>query len=98
LRWNAEHGGGQSRLLAQYRESILSLVLVRLRGDPMMMRFFVAIVAAWTTIASAAPTINGCPALPADNIWNARVDTLPVHPSSATWISTIGSTRAFHMD
>src|SRR3954468_156291 len=26
--------------------------------------------------ATAAPTVGGCPVLPANNVWNARVDTL----------------------
>jgi hypothetical protein len=46
----------------------------------------------------AAASIGNCPVLPADNAWNARVDTLPVHASSATYVGTIGATRAFHMD
>jgi hypothetical protein len=40
----------------------------------------------------------GCTVLPADNVWNARVDALPVAPDSATLISTIGASRTFHMD
>ena len=47
---------------------------------------------------AAAPTIGGCPVFPADNYWNTRVDHLPVHPSSAAWIATIGASRGFHMD
>src|SRR5689334_8640892 len=46
----------------------------------------------------AAPTLSGCPVLPADNIWNAPVDTLPRHPSSDTFIATIGATRGVHPD
>jgi hypothetical protein len=51
-----------------------------------------------TTGVFAAPSIGGCPVFPSNSAWNARVDTLPVHPSSATWISTIGATKSFHMD
>lgn len=40
----------------------------------------------------------GCPSLPADNVWNARVDRLPVHPDSALWVTTIGATTGAHMD
>ena len=36
-----------------------------------------------------APTHDGCPVFPADNIWNARVDQLPVHPMSDTYIESI---------
>jgi hypothetical protein len=31
-------------------------------------------------------------------VWNARVDTLPVHPASATYVNTIGAAHGFHMD
>jgi hypothetical protein len=41
--------------------------------------------------ARAAPTLGGCPLFPPDSIWNARVDTLPVHPQSAAWVATIGT-------
>lgn len=44
------------------------------------------------------PTLAGCTVLPADNIWNARVDHLPVHPSSAVWIATMGTSLNVHAD
>ena len=51
----------------------------------------------------AAPTLSGCPVFPRDNVWNAKVDTLPVHPRSAAWVANVraggdGATRPFHMD
>jgi hypothetical protein len=49
-------------------------------------------------VVGAAPAIEGCPSFPADNVWNARVDTLPVHANSAAWITTIGAGSRFHMD
>ena len=66
-------------------------------------RTLAAILIAASTTAAAAPTIGGCPLLPADNIWNARVDTLPVHPRSAAWVANVrsggdGASRPFHMD
>jgi hypothetical protein len=48
--------------------------------------------------AAQSPTIGTCPTLPADNIWNTRVDQLPVHPSSATWVATIGTSAPLHPD
>ena len=48
--------------------------------------------------AAQAPTIGNCPVLPANNIWNTRVDQLPVSPSSSTWVSTIGATTGVHPD
>lgn len=48
------------------------------------------------------PTVNApglsCPLLPANNIWNTRVDGLPVHAQSAAWVSTIGADQSFHPD
>ena len=50
-------------------------------------------------IASAqAPTIGSCTVLPADDIWNTRIDQLPVHPSSSTWVNTIGASSPMHPD
>jgi hypothetical protein len=48
---------------------------------------------------AAAPTIAGCPLFPANNIWNAKVDWLPVHPKSNAYISALnGSTTGLHPD
>jgi hypothetical protein len=47
---------------------------------------------------SNGPAIANCPAFPADNYWNARVDALPVHPLSEAWIDSIGRDEPFHMD
>ena len=44
------------------------------------------------------PQIGGCPLLPADNIWNAPVDRLPVHPRSAQYIASIGANTGVHPD
>ena len=46
----------------------------------------------------AAPTISGCPVFPANNYWNTPIDTLPVHASSASWVTTIGNTTKLHPD
>ena len=44
------------------------------------------------------PAIANCPRFPANNFWNARVDSLPIHPQSDSWIQSIGSSKSFHMD
>ncbi len=44
------------------------------------------------------PQIAGCDIFPADNIWNTPIDTMPVHPNSATFINTIGANTEFHAD
>ncbi len=50
------------------------------------------------TPAGAPPEIAGCPALPADNVWNARVDGLPVDAQSSAYIATIGRDSPVHPD
>lgn len=44
------------------------------------------------------PGLGGCPMFPANNIWNTRIDTLPVHARSTAWINSIGRTTGLHMD
>ena len=51
-----------------------------------------------TTTTSTGAVIANCPMFPADNFWNARVDSLPTHPQSDAWIDSIGRTESFHMD
>jgi len=51
--------------------------------------------------AAARVTIPGapkCEIFPADNVWNERVDTLPVASNSATMIASIGSGAYLHPD
>jgi hypothetical protein len=43
-------------------------------------------------------TIGTCTVLPADNIWNTPVDTLPVLANSASMVTTIGAGTGFHAD
>jgi hypothetical protein len=39
-----------------------------------------------------------CPVLPADNIWNRRIDNMPVDANSAAYIATIGASHTLHAD
>ena len=82
----------------------LPLLLVLLVGLPAV-DFSVAAVpdaAALRTAPAAAhlpaAAIDGCPLFPADNVWNARVDTLPVDPHSNDYIATIGAATGLHPD
>ena len=55
------------------------------------------------TLVSALPQRSlaqegNCPIFPADNIWNTPIDTLPVHPNSATYVNSIGATASLHPD
>ncbi len=49
-------------------------------------------------ISKATGEIGGCPMFPADNIWNARVDGLPVHARSTDYINSIGANTGLHPD
>ena len=49
-------------------------------------------------LAAAGPTLSGCAVFPTDSWWNRRVDSLPVDPSSATYIASIGLTASLHPD
>src|ERR1700676_3300814 len=49
-------------------------------------------------VAAQTPTISNCMVFPADNIWNTRIDQLPVHPSSSTWVNTVGAASPLHPD
>jgi len=43
-------------------------------------------------------TVSGCPVLPADNVWNTPINTLPVDVNSASYIATIGASKWLHPD
>jgi hypothetical protein len=57
-----------------------------------------------SVVAREAPTavgrgvIGSCTILPATNVWNRRVDTLPVRGDSATLMNRMGLTRYLHPD
>jgi hypothetical protein len=55
------------------------------------------VVGAGGTAAAAPPTSN-CPLFPSTNVWNKRVDSLPVHPNSRALIRSIGLDRPLHPD
>jgi hypothetical protein len=45
-----------------------------------------------------SPTLAGCQVFPSDHIWNRAIDDAPLHPSSDTWVDTIGRARSVHPD
>ncbi len=49
----------------------------------------------WTFTVSP---ITGCTLFPANNVWNTRVDGLPLHARPDDRGNTIGRTTGFHMD
>ena len=57
-----------------------------------------SLIGSETTTTLDGPVIANCPMFPANNFWNARVDSLPTHPQSDSWIDSIGRSESFHMD
>ncbi len=49
-------------------------------------------------LAQTGPTLAGCPIFPANNVWNVRVDHLPVDPNSSAYVATIGASKKVHPD
>lgn len=41
---------------------------------------------------------TGCAVFPPDNVWNARIDALPVHARSAQYVAAIGAGSHVHAD
>ncbi|MDQ6793344.1 MAG: hypothetical protein M3067_00710 [Chloroflexota bacterium] len=51
------------------------------------------------TPAPVAPrALTACPIFPASNVWNKRVDSLPVAADSGAMVAAIGLTRSLHPD
>ena len=70
-------------------------------GERRFVKILVPLAAlmAMAALAQAqAPTAGSCTVFPADNIWNTRIDQLPAHPSSSTWVTTIGASKPLHPD
>ena len=49
-------------------------------------------------LAKSLPGAAGCPMFPASNIWNRRVDSLPVRSDSDTLVASIGLGNGLHPD
>jgi hypothetical protein len=47
---------------------------------------------------AAVQLLGGCNVLPADNIWNTPVDSLPVDPLSSSYVGSIGANTGLHPD
>ncbi len=44
-------------------------------------------------LSAQVPTIGGCTVFPADNVWNTRVDSLPVDSNSAAYVASANATN-----
>ncbi len=60
--------------------------------------FLALLIFPMTACADSPPDIEGCAVFPSDNIWNTRVDNLPLDASSDLYIQTIGADTTLHPD
>lgn len=70
----------------------------RLRGSLTAVLLFTVAACAATPGAGRSEALGGCRLFPADNVWNARVDALPVLPESPDYVATIGASAALRAD
>lgn len=73
----------------------------RLLLSPTALLLFALIACAQIALAPAPgipPSLGACDLFPADNVWNARVDALPLDPASDAWVATIGADAPVHPD
>ena len=84
-----------------------SNVLIRKAVNSNCLKYFFSGHAALATVLlglflgsahAQVPRLDGCPVFPDDNIWNTRVDSLPIDPNSDTYIATIGAATHVHPD
>ena len=80
-----------NRRVAPRRFALLAAVALVLVGGS------IGVVNARTVIVSGRAG-SACPILPATNVWNRRVDTLPVRADSAILMQTMGLNRYLHPD
>lgn len=60
---------------------------------------FLALAAGPATALAAPPPGTTCNVLPADNVWNTDISSLPVHARSASWIASMnGASAKLHPD
>jgi len=74
-------------------------------GSRLRACLFLALLAPWVATGDAlgasvveATALAGCPALPADNVWNVPVDALPLDANSAAYMASIGAGSSVHAD
>jgi hypothetical protein len=69
----------------------------RARSAILAMAVLVGVSGTGTPVLGAPPLSN-CPLFPSTNVWNKRVDSLPVSPNSDALINAIGRSAPLHPD
>jgi|GEM_PF-759945 len=68
------------------------------RKAPIRKGFVLAVLLSACLGPADLETLDTFTVLPADNIWNAPVDTLPLDPQSAAYVASIGTNAIVHAD
>jgi hypothetical protein len=101
--WCARSGALAETSSSSVARRLPTLSDVQIRALTSRVPAVVACVMLVLTIGAAAATLNGTlpgplPLFPRNNWWNADVSQAPLDPSSANFISFIGTTRRLHPD
>lgn len=72
---------GQSIVISSNRPAVF-----RLQGNGTLARLSASSVKITAPAAAAQHVLNGCMVLPNDAVFNTRIDNLPVHSSSSSWV------------
>ena len=72
--------------------------LSRARSATLLLALLVAVNGIAMPAAAAAPPMSNCPLFPSTNVWNKRVDSLPVAANSDALINAIGRPLPLHPD
>lgn len=57
-----------------------------------------ALLISISSVRAQSPTLLGCPMFPANSVFNTPINTLPVHPDSATYVQSIGASSPSHAE
>ncbi|MCX6024757.1 MAG: hypothetical protein NTY23_00590 [Chloroflexi bacterium] len=80
--------GGLARVWLGFLAAAIGLAALMVSGGAQAVRASV----------TAAGVVEGCTVLPANSIWNTRVDRLPVDVNSDAYVATIGASETVHSD
>jgi hypothetical protein len=81
------------KLLARYRAgSLIPRALL------LFAAFLLLLTVAVGGVAADPPRVGGCNVLPEDDIWNTRIDSLPLVSNSTTMVNTIGANAGLKAD
>ncbi len=64
-----------------------------LKESPIRFSISFLILAAGSIVYAQTPSLGGCSMFPANNVWNTRIDTLPLDKNSAAYVASMNATN-----